>query len=431
MCPIRTPDNLQNPTTTQDFWGTSSFSAISLILKKSLPIICAMIYPMRRKLRGAVLVYVTVAMVAFTGLVCLTVDLGHARAAKTELQGAVDAAARYAAFGISDATATARATAIAAQNTVDGTPLVLQSGDVVVGTWNGSAFSPGGSFPNAVCVTGVRSAARSNAVRAYFGGLIGVQSSNIQAKATVLCIDPTFGIVGINSVKVGGQAIVAGYYSAAGANSYNTAPYSGTVSSNGTITVGGGATISGDLKLGPAGSYSGNLTSITGTIKTLTSPLSYPNASLGTAATVNNNANIPVSFIDGSRNISLSSSQTLNLPGGTYYLNNISTTSGSSLNFSGPTTLYLTGSLSLTGRSLIGDQNIPSHLQIYMCSSSGMSINGNGGLYAQVYAPQSPVNFSGGGLFAGTLVASTIDDTGGASIYYDRSGTPGYVTIVQ
>src|SRR3982751_5744795 len=80
-----------------------------------------------RRHRGFSAVYAIVCMVTVIGFVSLAVDLGRVQTAKTELRRAADAAARYAATGIRDNTARDKAVAAAAQNSVDGSPLVIDS----------------------------------------------------------------------------------------------------------------------------------------------------------------------------------------------------------------------------------------------------------------------------------------------------------------
>src|SRR5688572_27861560 len=50
--------------------------------------------------KGAVLLYTTASLVAFAAIISLGVEFGHAQLAKTELQGAADAAARAGAGGL-------------------------------------------------------------------------------------------------------------------------------------------------------------------------------------------------------------------------------------------------------------------------------------------------------------------------------------------
>ena len=81
--------------------------------------------------RGSSLIYALIAMAAMIAVLSLGVDLGRVQLAKTELRGAADAAARYAATGLSDGTATSRAISSAAENGVDGTKLVIKDGEYV------------------------------------------------------------------------------------------------------------------------------------------------------------------------------------------------------------------------------------------------------------------------------------------------------------
>ena len=82
----------------------------------------------QRKLhRGSVLIWVTVAMVVMVMFVALAVDVGRAHVAKTELARAGDAAARYGAAGLAQGVTAVqnRVIAAAADNAVDGVPLVI------------------------------------------------------------------------------------------------------------------------------------------------------------------------------------------------------------------------------------------------------------------------------------------------------------------
>src|SRR4051794_29896553 len=133
--------------------------------------------------RGAVLIYVAVAMIAFTALTSLVIDIAHLRVVKTQLQFAADSAARNAAVGLSSGSAKNNAIAAAALMNADGSSVVLQPTDIVIGTWSTSGFSPGGASPNAVKVTAARSAARGNAVPVWGGAIIGKTSAGVTATA--------------------------------------------------------------------------------------------------------------------------------------------------------------------------------------------------------------------------------------------------------
>jgi hypothetical protein len=136
-----------------------------------------------------------VIAILLMGFVSLGVDLGRVEVAQTQLQAATDAAARYGALGLQNiiqgnSAAGANATSAAASNNVDGSPLVLQSGDIQIGIWNSAAHTftavTDPTTANAVQVTAVRSAARGTAIPTIFLQALGRPSFDIQAKSTAL-----------------------------------------------------------------------------------------------------------------------------------------------------------------------------------------------------------------------------------------------------
>jgi Flp pilus assembly protein TadG len=132
------------------------------------------------------LVYLIVMMIAMTAFCSLAVDLGRVQAAKTELRMAADAAAMYSALGLSDGTAVARAIQAAANNSIDGTPLVLQNADVTLGTWSGGTFTANASSPNAVKITATRSKARGTGIPLIFAKVLGYTTCDVNASSIAL-----------------------------------------------------------------------------------------------------------------------------------------------------------------------------------------------------------------------------------------------------
>jgi len=128
---------------------------------------------------GSVLAYIAIAMVAFSALVSLAIDLAHVRLDKMQLQFAADAAARSGVSGLISGTAMNNAISAAASLSADATPVVVLPADVVLGTWANSVFTPGGTPANAVSVTVARTAARGNAVVVWWGSLIGITSCDV------------------------------------------------------------------------------------------------------------------------------------------------------------------------------------------------------------------------------------------------------------
>ncbi len=138
--------------------------------------------------RGFSLAYCTVTMVGMLGFASLAVDFGRVQVAKTQLRAAVDASARHAASQLSTSPAAAYqgAIAVAAQNKVDGTSLVLQNSDIEIGTWDTKTrkftalTGPNQAYGNAVRVRGNRTAARGTAIPTIFGQVIGQKSCDIK-----------------------------------------------------------------------------------------------------------------------------------------------------------------------------------------------------------------------------------------------------------
>lgn len=146
----------------------------------------------RHARRGVSMIYALVAMVALTGFVSLAVDVGRVQIAKTELQQAADAAARYGASSLSLGTSTvkSRVAAVALENKVDGQGLVIdQTNDIEFGTWDpatktftvltGSAQSGA----TALRITARRLASRNTGVPTLCASLLGRNTIDVKAVA--------------------------------------------------------------------------------------------------------------------------------------------------------------------------------------------------------------------------------------------------------
>ncbi|CAN5513462.1 hypothetical protein BH09PLA1_BH09PLA1_07090 [soil metagenome] len=182
--------------------------------------------------RGLSMIYLMLAMVGLTGIISMAVDLGRVQLAKTELQQAVDAAARYGATGLPKGPGTVRQRVndAAAENKIDGQPLSLnQSSDIEFGMWNPATrtFTPvsgaGQSTATAVRVTARRNASRGNGVPTLFGSLLGRNFVDINATAVagfgqgadvVLVQDITSSFTAnLPDAKLGDQAMIDALYS--------------------------------------------------------------------------------------------------------------------------------------------------------------------------------------------------------------------------
>lgn len=317
------------------------------------------------------LLYATFCVIVLFGISSLAVDGGRAYLAKTELQNAVDAAARYASTGLANSTTLAKAQSAASENLVAGTALSLQAADVETGVWDSNAktFTVTASNPNAVRVTGRRTTARGNAVDLYFAAMVGRRTIDVTASSVALMngSTPTYKMVGINSVTMSGTSVINANAGEAGTAS---------VASNGTFSLGSG-TVTGDAYYrgtAPTGLISGTKTAMSSDA-TFTTPT--------TPGGVSSMGNI-----------------TINSP---YYV---------------PTGTYVVNNLTIDSTSTINSNNGAYKINIYMTSGSGFNYNSTNTMYASVYAPSSPANLNAG-TFIGTMVCGQLSMSGNAKMRYD------------
>lgn len=379
------------------------------------------------------MVYVTVAMTAFTALVSLAVDLAHARLVKAQLQCAADAAARYAATGLATGVTAAQNNAVsaAAANTADGTSISVDPhNDVDFGTWSSGTFTvltgAARSSANAVRVTARRTAASGTPVSLSFGGLIGKTTSDVTASAIALS-EPgqPYGLVGLSSATVS-NCTVDSYNSAQGSYA-STHTNSAYVESNSTVNV-SGATLGGNVAYGPSGSFSGSAGNVSGTISKLTTALNYPTPSAGSYATTNSNSNVSGYVSSGSFTLN---SGTCNMPAGTYYFTDFKVMGGT-LNCTGPATIYVTGNSQIAS-TVNTYQNLPANFQILGTGAGTYQVTAGGNLYGEIYAPSATVKILAAGTYYGAFVGNTLQIMASATVHEDDSLTFGTskVTTVQ
>ena len=355
--------------------------------------------------RGAVLIYVAAAMVAFTALTSLVIDLAHLRVVKTQLQFAADSAARSAAAGLSSGSATSNAISAASLTTVDGSPVVIQASDVVVGTWSGGTFAPGGTSPNAVKVITARSAARGNAVPVWWGAIIGKSSADVTATATATGkATQMAGFIGYAGVFLKNNAFF-GSYDSRNIKRPNTAGAGrkARVGSNTIIDGKNNDSIQGDEVLGPHATADPSIV-LSGS--NLVQPSDLPSPSVPAWAPP---AGAVVPLVVASDTV---------LPGGSYWLSSMTVTAN--LTFSGPTTIYVSGDIYIDG-SLVPASGNPADVTIYQYGAHNFGDLGINGLtlIAGVYAPNSDFLSKNNLYYYGSGIFNTITTKNNAEFYYD------------
>jgi hypothetical protein len=115
---------------------------------------------------------------------------------------------------------------------------------------------------------------------------------------------------------------------------------------------------------------------------------------------------------------------------GTYNINSLKLSGNSILHVdSGPVVINLAAAslsganqaMDASGGSLENTTYIPSNLQFTYAGSRGVTLSGGSNAYATVYAPNALVNFSGGSDFFGSVIGSTITNSGNTSVHYDAN----------
>ncbi|MEX0808777.1 MAG: pilus assembly protein TadG-related protein [Dongiaceae bacterium] len=147
--------------------------------------------------RGAVLIYVTLAMAVFTGFSALAIDGSYLYLMKNRAQSAADAAALAGASQLPDQDA-ARLEAIsfAEKNlAVADFGDVLASADVTPGTWDADAhtFTAGGASPDSIEVVIHMDEDNSNSLKLFFASLLGSNQGGVSVSAIATTTGGGFG----------------------------------------------------------------------------------------------------------------------------------------------------------------------------------------------------------------------------------------------
>ncbi len=354
--------------------------------------------------RGSMLIWTSMSAMAIIGMLSFAVDLGRITVAKSELQTAADASARYAAQLIedSDVNVTTAAQAAAADNRADGRAVTLSS--VTRGRYDSSnrTFTPNATPFNAVRVVAQRSG--SDGVPMIFARLFGISHQSIKARGFAVAGSasntlPTVtgavgGFVGVDWFNINGPLNVRAWDSAT-----NTYPNASTAwargQTRGPANLNSGVVLQGELQT--SGSVSMNSATITRGITTL------PSGSLNF-----NTPSVPGSGVTNLGNYNGPSGASQTFPAGKYRFDTFQVPAGKTVTFSGPVEIYMTGSWNINGAIQTFD-NKPRNLKIFGASGAGVDIGSHASpIYAEIFAPASPFNLNSR-TFHGSLIAKGIN----------------------
>jgi hypothetical protein len=339
------------------------------------------------------------------------------------------------------------ATTWAGKNKAAGEPVQVLVSDVEIGKWDEdyatfTALSADSKItPDAVRVTCRRTEKSGNPLRLFIAPILGTDYAELTVSATARLKSSRCGLfVGLNSVTMSGSSHTDSYSSDNGPYNPLSARDNGHVCSNGNIKMSGSSAIRGDGHPGPDCSVdSSSSIGVLGSTDPLPKPLSYPPVDPGNAASVNDNASIPVSD-EGAQPLNggefkLSGGDGVDLPPGTYYFSKMTLSGGSSVRISGPTVIYISGECSLSGGSVTNLTALPKNLQLNVMGSKCV-ISGGSKFYGSVYAPTAKVERSGDSDYFGSIVGGQLVLSGSGGLHGDESldastGVAGRATLVE
>jgi Flp pilus assembly protein TadG len=362
--------------------------------------------------RAFAIIYVTISLVVLCGIVSLAVDYGRVQVVKAELQQAADASARYATRGIADNTAVAKATSAAQDNYANGSPVVLQAGDVLTGNWDSSLnpkFSTTRTPINAVQVTAVRTSSRGNAVPLVFARVLGPNYCSVQAKSIALLkTGEPGGFIGLDSVTVKNNALIASYDPTTTPNpSQSNKNNNGGLGSNGAVYGKNNNDVYGSVTLGPSGSIIG----FTVSGDTVVSATAIPTPTIPTWSPSANPGAVPQSYTVNSNTT---------LAGGTYWFTSL--TINKPLKFSGPATVHVNGDI-VVDDDFTAYNDLPSNLTIYQhgVRAFGDDKGNHIKIFGKIVAPQSAFVAKNNAEIRGSATFKSIECKNNADLFCDET----------
>jgi hypothetical protein len=382
--------------------------------------------------RGAVVVFVAVSMITLLLFAALAVDVGWICTLCAEMQNTADAGALAGAIALreedSDA-ARARAYEILGENLRRLGYGSLEDQVVEIGIWDSvtqkfMALDPadwGDAFA-------VRVRARWPEAPLFFAAIAKRYSTDVYRDAVAVGSGPCEGIWGINGVTVG-SVHTDSYDSTEGPYDEYTANRNGDICSGRYVTIGGSKEIEGEVMagFGYGVTVNGGSGYITGMTSSNIQGIGPPNVDPGDAAFINDNE-----LIDSTERgdspwkgagwaLDTAANDTLEVPPGTYCLDSIRLTGGSTIAISGPTTIYVRDTVDAIGGAFVNETGDPANLTI-IALGPDVKISGGAGFYGSIIAPNADVTLSGNDTgFWGAVIGDRVMLKGDFDFHVDES----------
>lgn len=380
--------------------------------------------------RGATTVLVTVMLFVLMGFAAFAIDVGHVCAVATEMQNTADGSALAGASALQDEVGSqskARAQSIVSENFKRlgyGSP---SDTIIEIGKWN----SVTGVFTETPLDDGafaLRVVSRRPDHPYFFAPVFGKTDTEVLREAVAVGSGPCTGIWGINGVTAS-SVVTDSYNSDEGPYNALTAYDNGDLCSGRAIKVNGSIEVNGDVMagFGYEVTVAGNAGTITGITTSRIDGAVAPPADLSGAQLSNDNHTIGLTspnarspWKGAGYNLDIQGQETLTLGSGDYLLDSIKLGGGSKIEVTGPTTIYVAGSIDATGGTIVNATGDPQNLTI-VSAGADVKVSGGAGFYGAIYAPDADVVLGGTGDFYGAVVGDTVDLGGTFTFHVDET----------
>jgi hypothetical protein len=362
----------------------------------------------------------------------LAIDVGHICAVAGEMQHTADGASLAGASAIRDENpgeVQARALEIISAMQKSQGFHSLEDQVIEVGTWNSitGEFTPlaesGATRPFAVRVVSHRSETQY-----FFAPIIGHYSADVFREAVALGSGPCTGVWGLEGLKAG-SIRTDSYDATDGPYDPATAGEDGDLCSGAELTIQGSYELHGDAMagFGHEVTVNGGSGMMTGLTSSNYLDITPPEVDFGNVTTANDNPTIGPT--DGGSSpwkgdgyhLNVTGNETLTLGAGTYYFDSIKLSGGAAVILTGPTKIYVSGTIDATGGTFVNEGKTPGDFEI-ICSGPDVKISGGTGFFGSILAPYADVKLSGNDTgFYGGLVGKTVTMIGDVSIHVDES----------
>lgn len=379
--------------------------------------------------KGNIAIVFALLLVILLSVGALVVDLGYRQVVAVELQNGADAGALAGASRVGAGAESARSTAIAlaGANYAGGAAIEVPAADVIIGTWDAASrtFTPLDDEDDPG--NAVRVVTRVPTPVMFFAGALGFANAPISREAIAAtggAGGATCGVFSDIKMSISGDTVIDAYDSTAGPYSATNSGLPGGVCSNDDIEISGDTLIEGDASCGPDHDVNISSGTVTGSTECLPEPVLVEAADFGTVATSNSNSTIPKTqqnqtALSSSRDLSVSSGDTLTLQAGDYYLKTLNVSG--TLRTVGDVRLFVQEQVSISGPGIVNTGTDPTRLTILTNSTSGVNLSGSAAFYGSVYAPFADISISGYAAYYGVFFGGKVTLSGNVVIHLDAA----------